>query len=279
MRKKTPGVYEKKLKEDLFRKIEQIQDLYGRIDDKIAENPDKDIEALTDTDQEVRDLFNRVNRLEDEVQFTLVDTKYYPLCGLSEQNIADLTSPCLSEPDYLPEIEEIVRNKKGWTTRVIPGGRFSNEEAIEKYLDLELMKMREEVKKRIGQLQSLRLFSEIDARTKLLYRQIANCYTFGFYDACCVLCRALVEAIAKNYIEFKGLGELSGKAKERKKASIPVILKNELGCNSDIIKQYCRIGNQADKILHDKKTAATENEALSSIKALQTFLKAFPNRI
>ena len=112
------------------------------------------------------------------------------------------------------------------------------------------------------------------------YKQIVSCYVFGLYDACCVLCRAIVEQTAKRYIEFKEMADLLvGNSKEDKRWSIPEILNKERLLNQNILMLYGKISNKADKILHDKSTRASEEDALNLIKMLQEFIKGFPKCI
>lgn len=248
-----------KIKKELLQKILERLQLAVKIEaaEKATGKPYEELRDLTIDGMKVFDqslkLFNDINSL-------LVETKYFPLTGLTdtEQKILN----CLLE------IIELDSNKN------------SLEEEVEKFLDCELLSLKDNMKERLKQVKTLLLTADINSRTNDLYREVIGCYVHGVFEAGCVLCRAIVEAIAKRYIEYKGYGNLLvGEEKQLKKLTVPGILREKLSIKKEIIETYSRITRKADRILHGRDEKVEEKDALEAIQLLQSFIEKFPKTL
>lgn len=250
---------ENKLKKPLLTKITLLAESNERLLRILEENPDIDDYELEETNDEFLELGKRCCSLMEEIDELLVDTKYFPLCGLSSEEIKSVPEG----PTFLPKVLKI---STGEIKSVLAG-----EEAIEKHLTLELMNLKDEMKKRVGRLKTLKLDFKIDRRKRCLYKQIARCFTYGMFESCCILCRTIAESFAKEYIVNKGCGE----DLDRKHMSVVETLR-KLNVSKNVIKLYSEISKKANVILHDRNGFALEEDALSSINALHSFIKKCP---
>lgn len=246
--------YEDKIKKELIEKIRRFCDIYSEMNDYEVEHPE-------DTNEE---WFNDVNymglcvagsELQEEIDELMLETKYIPLTGLSESHMKLFES-------FAETVEANIN------------------QYIEKHLDVRLLKLKEEMRERIKQTKGLRMTAHLDPYTASVYSEIVSCYIHGSFKACCVLCRSVVEFIAKRFIQYKGYGELLvAKDKQKKTMSIPVILykyHDSWAIPKKKLDEYKKIVNKADKILHTKEEKANENDALEAIQILQSFIKKFP---
>lgn len=248
---------EDKIKKELLQKIFERLQLAVKIEavEKATGKPWEELHNLTIDGMKVSDqslkLLNDINSL-------LVETKYFPLTGLAD-----------AEQKILNCFLEIIESNKNFL-----------EEDVEKFLDCELLSLKDNMKERLKQVKTLLLTVDIDSRTNDLYREVIGCYVHGAFEAGCVLCRAIVEAIAKRYIEYKGYGNLLvGEEKQLKKLTVPGILREKLSIKKEIIETYSRITRKADRILHERDEKAEEKDALEAIQLLQSFIEKFPKTL
>ncbi|MEI8349844.1 MAG: hypothetical protein WCI77_06800 [Candidatus Omnitrophota bacterium] len=198
--------------------------------------------------------------LQNEISCLMVECKYYPLTGIDDKSF------------------ELLRRKTP-AQEINISEAIPSEDSIEKFLEERMITEAEEVKKRIKSIAPLFLDFQIDPTTLYFYQQVLRCYTYGMFEASCVLGRAITETIAKKYIRYKDYGHLLvDKDKENKTMSVQAILKNILAIDTDIVSLYSKIGNIADNILH-RKDMVNEERTFEVIKLLQEFLKQFPKSI
>jgi len=253
-------MYEEKLKKELLEKIrelfinilrrEKIEKEHGLSDDEYG----LPFENLLENNEEYRNLTENGLELHNQIDLMLVDTKYFPILGLSNNQNKILS--ILLESKY--NIEE---------------------KQLEKYLDMLFVKLKDEMKERLKKVKSLYLTKHIEPRTHYFYREIITCYVYGAYESSCVLCRAIAQTMAERFIVDKGYENLIvGKNKEKKGMSIQEICLKTLGMNKNIVALYTKIDNKASNILH-RKEVATEEDALKTIMLLQEFIKSFPSLV
>ena len=245
-------MYDEKLKRELFKKIEKLARALLKLQE--IENKSKlSFGDLIIKRKRARDLFGQIIDLYIEVEELIIDTKFFPLAGMTrvQQGI----------------LENMIEKKDGYS-----------EKSIEKQLDFQLLSLKENMKLRLLKVKPLYLTVKIDPASRIykLYQQAVNCYIYGSFEACSVLCRAISETVAKKYIERTEHGnDLYGRNRSKINApSIGRILK-ELSVNKEIVDLYYEIGNCADEILHSKDKKAEEKEAYHSISNLQLFIKEF----
>lgn len=250
-------MFEEKLKKELLEKIrelfinilkrDKIEQEYGLSDDDFGSA----WEELLTNNEEYANLIEKGLELHDQIGLMLVDTKYFPILGLSDK-----------QNDILG---------------ILLGSKFNIEEKhLEKYLDMLFMKLKDEMKERLGKVKVLYLTKHIDPTTHYFYKEVITCYIFGVYEASCALCRAITQTMTERFIIGKGYGDLlAGKNKEKKKMSIQEICLKILGLDKTLVALYVRIDNKASNILH-RKEVATEDDTLKMIKNLQEFITAFP---
>lgn len=253
-------MFENELKQEIFEKLRQLKDVVqekNELEDTLEYTYSEIIEDEELVDQHIDYLGLCVleNDLEDEIKVLLLDTKYFPLTGLASSDVKELY-------------------------------RFAdlaNQGSFEKHLinslELRLLQLQEEIKERQKLVRPLYLNAHIDKRTHYMYRQVIDCYLYGAYEAASVLSRAIVESLAKKFIEHKGYGHLLvGRKKEEKQMSIQDILRNVLGVEANTIALYTKIANAADNILHSNHFIDNQR-VVKSIALLQDFLKVFPRSI
>ena len=207
-------------------------------------------------------LYNKFNTLQTEINKLLVDCKYYPLMGTSENEMR------LLDKEYTSLYEGGARNRK------IP--RYY----LERHLKTTLAINQQEMKDRLARAPSFAISFHLDPQTVHFYRQILNCYVFGMFEACCVLSRAIVQSMTRNYIKYRGYGRLliDGKKGNTETKNVQHICSKILKWDAKGLSTYNKVCNQANKILYDKDVA-DDARALSCIKLVQGFIKNFPQRV
>ena len=246
-------MYKEELKKEILEKFSELRDV-AEERDEIEENSGLSYMELRykSNDTLYGELCHREMQLIDAIRGMLLDTKYAPLTGLTDEQIKELSFYA----DSTNLDDSILREK------------------IENNLNIMLLKLRGEIKERERQVKPLYLTAHIDERNYELYRQVIKCYVYGTFEASCVLCRAIAEVIAKRLIEKKGYGDwLAGQKKELKRLSIAGILREKLLIDNKVVETYSKIARKADKILHKKNEKTEEKNALESIKLLQFFIK------
>jgi len=250
-------MFEEKLKKEL---LEKIRELFINIlkRDKIEEEhgiSDDDFgpawQELLGNNEEYFNLTEKGLELHDQIGLMLVDTKYFPILGLSDK-----------ENDVLS---------------ILLKSNFNIEEKqLEKYLDTLFVKLKDEMKERLRKVKSLYLKKHIEPSTYFFYREVITCYIYGAYEASCTLCRAITQTMAERFIIGKGYGNLlAGKNKDKKQMSIQEICLKILNLDKALVALYTGIDNKASNILH-RKQVATEEDTLKMIKNLQEFIVSFP---
>ncbi|OGX61109.1 MAG: hypothetical protein A2471_02255 [Omnitrophica WOR_2 bacterium RIFOXYC2_FULL_45_15] len=251
-------MYEDKIKKELFEKLRELNEVVEERD-AIEENTGLSYMELRYKckDADYGGLCHREMQLEDDIRVLLSDSKRTPLT-LTDNQLKKLSF-------YAKTID--------------PEDPLLGEK-IEKSVDCELLNFADNMKERLKRVKPLLLTASIDPRTNGLYKQVIDCYGNGAFEASCVLCRAIVEAIAKRYIEYKGYGDLLvGEEKQLKKLTVPGVLREKLSIPIEIIKIYSRIARKADRILHERDEKAEENDALEAIQLLQSFMVEFPKTL
>lgn len=251
-------MYEDKIKKELFEKLRELNEV-AEERDAIEEDTGLSYMELRyeRKDANYGWLCHREMQLEDDIRALLFDSKRTPLT-LTDNQLKKLS---FFAETINPE-DPLLREK------------------IEKSVDCELLNFADNMKKRSKRVKPLLLTASIDPRTNDLYKQVIDCYRNGAFEASCVLCRAIVEAIAKRYIEYKGYGDLLvGEEKQLKKLTVPGILREKLLIPMEIIKIYSRIARKADRILHERDEKAEEKDALEAIQLLQSFMVKFPKTL
>ncbi|MEI7752218.1 MAG: hypothetical protein WCJ71_09045 [Candidatus Omnitrophota bacterium] len=207
-------------------------------------------------------LYKKFNLLQTEINQLLVDCKYYPLMGTSAEEMR------LLDKEYTSLYEGGARDRK------IP--RYY----LERHLKTSLAINQQEMKDRLARVPSFAISFHLDSPTVHFYRQILNCYVFGMLEACCVLSRAIVQSMTRNYIKYRGFGRLliDGKKGNTETKNVQHICSKILNWDEKRLSTYNKVCNLANKILYDKEVAA-DAQALSCIKLVQDFIKNFPQRI
>ncbi len=242
------------LQEALLKKLKGWVEILFKI-----ETLEKEKSGLTEDelleDEEYGGLLDKSGKLHNEVNSLLVESKFFPLVGLSEK-----------QSELLAEVYKKL-NKSG----------LIEQKHIELSLEIAFENFYSDFVGRARQVEPLFLTRHLDWRTDELYQEVINCYIYGAFYSSCVLCRAITESVAKRFIELKGKSSLlTGQESQQGSRSIPDILKNELLLANEILSLYSKIGNKADNILHNSNEKTTKEDALKAIELLQHFLNKFP---
>lgn len=253
------------IKDEFFAKLKEYLIGLLKINEKIEQetglNPDDDAfdnayNKLIDENAEYKKLQKKLSSLKFDIDRLLIDLKGYPLTVPSERWISLLDAVS----DYLQE--------------------NIDDKTINNRIDLELMlqmEQKDQLVNRVKDVKVLYLHSFLHDRVFNLYAEAVNCYIQGYFNATCVLCRAISELIAKRYIEHRGQGDLlCGKDGEQKTLTIPAILRTKLSCPIPIIEKYRKIHLKADHILHDIDEKTTQSDALETLNLLREFIIEFP---
>lgn len=266
-------MYEKKLISELIKKISQKNELINKLSEIYydAQGKFEEAEELGEflaTNKEFREWTNNVLDLEDEIEALKVDTKYFPLIGESETSTRELGS----SSGYSTRIKSKLNTGKGEVPIDCLIGA-NKEKAIGRYLEHQLVVLREDMQQRLAKIGSLHLKIELDPRVKIMYGQVIKCFVFGMFDASCILCRSISEFLLKKLIKKAGYGNLiKGKKEDSRKVSLPKIAKQYKLLNKEKVNIYYDIAERANNILHEEDTKIEEKHALTSIELLQSFI-------
>jgi len=246
------------IKKKLFEKIQEYREILRERAEIESKNPGISDSDLCEIDDEYACLSRRETVVQDEIELLILDIRGIPFDNLKNLN-----------KKQTRDLKFFVRCAK-----------LTYDANIEKCLDYQWLIMKEEVKKRYKEIRPLMLVENLTPHIKIYYQEAIACYEFGFFKASCVLCRPIIESIAERYIKNCDKGHLlAGKDKNKKKRSIPDILKNELAMPIEIIKLYSQIVSKADNILHNEDEKTSPEDALQTIKSLQSFIKTFPKTL
>ena len=257
-------MYEKKLKSDLFEKIKrmnELQDELNNIDSRGDDYNEKSSKGQAN-DTEIGNLIDeyecvsvQICDLRDEIDESLLNTRFFPLVGLQNSEIKP--------------IKQYVKTLN-----------LNYAQVVDNFLNKKLQEMREDMKSRLKKIKFHTLPGAINPRVYFLYNQIVKSYVFGNFESTIVLSRAISEGIAKRYIKAKGYEKLLvGKNIGEKVMTIPGILKKELDLPNDLLRLHRLIEEKANRVLHELDEVTEEKDALNSIKNLNLFLKKFPKSI
>lgn len=248
-------MYEDEIKKELFKKLRELRDVIDERDE-IEESLDYtyseiiEDEDLADEHIDYLGLCSKEMDLQDEIRLLMLDTKYALLTCLTNSQIKELNFYVKSaNPEDL-----ILREK------------------VEMDLDIRLLTLRTEIKERQNKIQPLHLTINVASRVHYLYGEIIRCFVYGAFNASCVLCRAVAEFIAREYIKSKKLGHLL----KKNGPSIWVILTKKLSVKKEVTDLYSNINKKANDILHAGNEKIDEKNTLEVVQLLQSFVEKFP---
>jgi len=220
--------------------------------------------VLNEDDEEFQEAMRELIALDEQIKELKISTIYCPLVGEPEE----LNIGYGARPSYVPFLLSTGKTEMGY---------LGTEKTIEKHLENELASFREDMKRRVALIGSLHLTAELPPRSREIYRQIVKSFIFGIFDGSCVLCRALIEQLAKRYIVFNDMEVLlEGKKRSEKSPGIIEILSQKLQVDNSVIKLYGEIASKADNILHKDHIRASEEETLKIIQKTQKLVSKFP---
>ena len=238
-----------KVKEKLFRKIKEHKEII----DKISQIESSTTEPI-ENNEEYEELCGEAIVIESEIENLMMDARHLPLLGLSKEQKLDLDS-------------------------FAEGYRADGRENIKQEVQRILIRSHDEWESRLAKVKPINLTTtKISpySRIHLLYQEAIRCYIFGAFDASSVLCRAISEQIAKEYIkttEYKD--SLHGDKKpEQKIMSISEIME-KLSVDKKTIDLFKKIQVKVDLILHEKEEITSEKEAYKTISEIQGFIENF----
>ncbi len=221
---------------------------------------EKEKSDLTDDEllenREYGNLLEQSAKLRNAIISLLVQAKFFPLIGLSD--------------------------KQSGVLKILYGHLKDNKNIKQKDIEYVIKKsfydFHSDFVRRAVQVEPLFLVRHLDWRADKLYQEVINCYMYGSFHASCVLCRAIAESIAKQFVESSGHRDwLVDKDGGWKNDSIrKVIKRKQLAVPEEIHELYSEIAVKANKILHQSDEKATEDDALETIKLIQSFINKFP---
>lgn len=249
MKKKTSAIHEEKIKQELLEKIAEYHDVLRERADIENDNPEITDTDLCEIDDEYACLSRKTILLEEEIEKLMLETKYFPLMNLNEEQMRDLV------------LFERASN-------------LSFEVNIEEHLYGLLQELSLKMQSRIRKIKPLRIYSFLDSKARGIYREIIKCYIYGNFIASCALCRPLVEYLVKKLIDYKGLGDfVVGKEKGSKKFSIQNILSEYKLVSPSVVSDYTDIYDKVSVVLHSNGLLPNEEETFELIRKLQKFIK------
>ena len=259
----TTNMYEAEVKKEIFKKIGELRKLEetrsAKPDSGINSSVDKNKSGISHITQEDVEFAIKIGKLLFEIDELLLDTRYWPLTGLTIGELNELNK-------YIKENEEVYDDP-------------SISDTLEKHMNMEMLQLKESWKERLSHLKSLYITVHLDSKIANLYTQVTKCYVHGFFESCCVLCRAVTELVAKRYIEYKGQGNLlTGRNRSSLQPNIRMILEDLL-VSKDVLSIYSKIQKKADNILHRHSEKTEQKDALESVKLSQEFIKKFPKTL
>ena len=244
------------VKKELFGKIAEWAKIVSEMEEIAKQSGLSENELIEN--ERYGDLLDKSSKIRGEINYWLVVNKFFPFVSLTDK-----------QDKILDIFHEFASRDKGLEGK-----------EIEDYFENRLITFQKELEQRAKNILHLNLTALIDSRTVDLYQEALDCYIFGCFDACCILCRAIAESIAKRYIKNSSHGNLLvGEERDKKERSVPDILKNALSLPEELVGLYAKIGTKADNILHKKDVKATEEDALKSFNLLQSFIKKFPKTL
>jgi hypothetical protein len=243
-------------KDELSKKIVELINCSSKMNamlEAIPYDADTAYATLMESSPEFQAEHNKIGSIRADINQILITIKGFPL-----------TIPNAKERKFFEKLSAILE-------------KHLSEKDFYKFIEMEFLTQSNNIAQRAKQIKGLYLQGYLHSRTYNLYNEAINCYLYGFYNAFCVLCRAISELIAKRYIEHRGQGDLlCGKDGEQKTLTIPAILRTKLSCPTPIIEKYRKIHLKADHILHDISEKTIQNEALEILKLLREFIIEFP---
>ncbi len=243
--------HKKILKNEIFEKIYRYNQIIEEKSDIEGKNPDLTYPELFEKDDEYAGMCVKETDLQDEVGALLLETKEFPLIGLSGGEIKEL----------------------GFFKR---SADLMFEQNINKYLKDESNRLEEGMKKRLKKIKPLLLKSYISPHVYHMYRQAIKCFVMGVHEASCSMCRAVVEKMVGNFIKNSEYSkEVSGPHRHKKGMSYPEMLSN-LGVNRKVVSNFNTIYNKTSKIIHGEELADDKLNYFL-IKRLQQFIRKFPS--
>lgn len=171
------------IKKKLFEKIQEYREILRERAGIESENPGISDSDLCEINDEYAGLSRRETVVQDEIDSLMLDFKAAPLDNLTSDEIKEL--------DFFFRSSDL-----------------SFEQNIEKHLDFRLFVLKEEIRERYKEIKPLVLVDNLVPHTRGFYTEAVRCYEYGFFEASCVLCRAIIESIAERYIKNSGKGHL-----------------------------------------------------------------------
>lgn len=146
----------------------------------------------------------------------------------------------------------------------------SYEKALEDFLDTEFLIAEETVRERLKKIWLILVSKTTKRCIDNFYKQAINCYVYGNYDACCIMCRAIIERVLKETCKEK----LKGRNGFEKYTLYELI---EFCRKFNITKAHAlelaeNIRKQGKDSIHSE-TLADEKNAIASIRKTQAFLR------
>ena len=217
------------------------------------ENTDAPFDVISESDSKIQDLVKERERLSQEILIYC--------CQMKDVIISD---------SDLYKYSGVINKIHNFTLYFSKDYNF-----IKPFLELKFYSELDNFVDRVVSIRPFLMNARVNPHAKRMYLQIINNYIHGHFDACCVLSRSLVEAVAKRYIIHAGYKELLvGNKKDEKFLTIPAILKNYFQVPDHIIKLFREINQTADEVLHDERLIKKE-DAEKLIKQIVSFLQEF----
>jgi ribosomal protein S15P/S13E len=210
-------------------------------------------------------LVDKEFELREDISSYISDTKHFPINNLTREEEADL-----KYFESLKDADADRMTQKFFEQRL----DAHIDEHLKDCFNLSISEMRERYK----QLNLLYMTGyALDDYLYNRYKEIASCYVHGFFNASCILSRAIAESMAKKLIENMGYGhELSGEEHEKKKKNLIKILRHYSLLPTDLINLYSKIIRVADHIIHNRNKMARQEDALNTIECLIEFMQKIP---
>ena len=240
----------------------EVEKGYSKLQEKYGQDTDELYDA-SETDEEFNKLLGHQMSLETEMIELMIQTKFYPLCGLTGNQME-----ALKGYGEEPEFANVLVMATGKTE-----DRLWNDSFIEDYLKLQLVKNQEDMKRRLGLLTTLKLGFELAPCIRHLYQQMTMLFVYGFFEATAAMARAVGEAAEKEVILRCGAADQLGNKKKDSSKKEPWEVLLNLGVSQEIldIKRY-KIAREASRALHSKGKVL-EASALEIIEATKSFLE------
>lgn len=138
------------------------------------------------------------------------------------------------------------------------------------FLDTEFLIAENDIKARIEKIGLLFVTKTTKEIVDHLYEQAVNCYINGIFDACCIMCRAIVERVLKEICKEKLKSE-DGFEKYTLYYLIEFCRKWNLA-EGQTLELAENIRGQGKRSIHSE-TLADEKNAITSLRKTQAFLR------